>query len=106
VGLRVAAGTKKSKVEDLKGEIADGECSGLAVSTECNDLEDESRSHRKLAVSSNVLLIGGAALGAGAVGWLIYELTKTDGSKDGRNGLLPVFMIGSSGAQVELRGSF
>jgi len=106
VGLRVAAGDKKSKVEGLGMGLVDGECAGAVLSQHCDDLDDESHAHRRLAISSNVLLISGAALGAGAVGWLIYELTKSSGQKEGKGAIFPGLMIGSSGAQLELKGNF
>jgi hypothetical protein len=106
VGLRFAAGAKKSKVEDLSEGLLPGECATTSRSPQCDEIDSQTATHRKLATSSNVLLVGGGALAGAAIGWLVYELSRPRESSYSDTRFFPLFDVGTTGGTVSISGNF
>src|SRR5690606_15947068 len=72
--LRVVAGNKKDKLDEIRAEILPDDCSDSSNSDQCSDLETANKTQRNFSVASDVTLIVGGVVAATTLGYVIYEL--------------------------------
>lgn len=103
--LRVMAGQKKEKVEELDDQLPPYACE-FDSSGDCAELESTSKSQRRLGIASDATMIASGVFAGATLGWVVYELARPKKAKMAAVNVQPLLDVSAHHTWFGLRGYF